>query len=135
MEINADVNRDQVEKLVRELMEGEKGKEMKRKAMEWKKKLPAPVVLVAGTSADIHLVQKIETNLRIFLTLSSRIEKLGLFSSPIFSSLLKLGFFIESLRPIISILELVMNNHNSRSLSSASISDQRKERQRRNRRH
>lgn len=64
MEINADVNRDQVEKLVRELMEGEKGKEMKRKAMEWKKKLPAPVVLVAGTSADIHLVQKIETNLR-----------------------------------------------------------------------
>jgi hypothetical protein len=50
LEINADVNRDQVEKLVRELMEGEKAKEMKRKAMEWKKKLPAPVVLVAGTS-------------------------------------------------------------------------------------
>ncbi|KAJ4836374.1 hypothetical protein Tsubulata_024132, partial [Turnera subulata] len=35
MEIN-EVKRDEVEKLVRELMEGAKGKEMKRKAMEWK---------------------------------------------------------------------------------------------------
>ncbi|GAV78377.1 LOW QUALITY PROTEIN: UDPGT domain-containing protein, partial [Cephalotus follicularis] len=37
MEINSDVKRDEVEILVRELMEGEKGKEMKKKAMEWKK--------------------------------------------------------------------------------------------------
>lgn len=37
MEIENDVKRDQVEKLVRELMEGEKGKKMKSKAMEWKK--------------------------------------------------------------------------------------------------
>ncbi|KAK3430089.1 hypothetical protein EUGRSUZ_E01564, partial [Eucalyptus grandis] len=36
MEIDSDVKRDEVERQVRELMEGEKGKEMKRKAMEWK---------------------------------------------------------------------------------------------------
>ncbi|XVE49531.1 hypothetical protein DITRI_Ditri01bG0090100 [Diplodiscus trichospermus] len=38
MEIDTNVKRDEVEKLVRELLEGEKGVEMKRKAMEWKKK-------------------------------------------------------------------------------------------------
>ncbi|XP_059446938.1 7-deoxyloganetin glucosyltransferase-like [Corylus avellana] len=36
MEIDNDVKRNEVEKLVRELMEGDKGKEMKRKVMEWK---------------------------------------------------------------------------------------------------
>ncbi|GLT63355.1 hypothetical protein SLA2020_359270 [Shorea laevis] len=38
MEIDNDVRRDDVGKLVRELMEGDKGKEMKRKVMEWKTK-------------------------------------------------------------------------------------------------
>ncbi|KAL4614833.1 hypothetical protein ACB092_07G081200 [Castanea dentata] len=38
MEIDNNVKRDEVEKLVRELMDGEKGKEMKKKAMEWKTK-------------------------------------------------------------------------------------------------
>ncbi|CAL9013406.1 unnamed protein product [Prunus brigantina] len=37
MEISNDVKRDEVEKLVKELMEGEKGKNMKNKVMEWKK--------------------------------------------------------------------------------------------------
>ena len=37
MEISNDVNRDEVEKLVRELMEGQKGEKMKNKVMEWKK--------------------------------------------------------------------------------------------------
>ncbi|XP_050117893.1 7-deoxyloganetin glucosyltransferase-like isoform X1 [Malus sylvestris] len=36
MEISYDVKRDEVEKLVIELMEGEKGKQMKNKVMEWK---------------------------------------------------------------------------------------------------
>ena len=31
------MKRDQVERVVRELMEGEKGEQMKSKAMEWKK--------------------------------------------------------------------------------------------------
>ncbi|KAL7206020.1 hypothetical protein ACSBR2_018855 [Camellia fascicularis] len=38
LEIDSDVKREEVEKLVREVMEGEKGKEMKTNAMEWKKK-------------------------------------------------------------------------------------------------
>ncbi|KAL9336018.1 hypothetical protein Peur_070506 [Populus x canadensis] len=37
MEIDSNVTRDKVEKIVREFMEGEKAKEMKKKAMEWKK--------------------------------------------------------------------------------------------------
>ncbi|XP_044475056.1 7-deoxyloganetin glucosyltransferase-like [Mangifera indica] len=35
MEIDNDVKRDEVEALVREVMEGEKGKEMRKKAIEW----------------------------------------------------------------------------------------------------
>ncbi|KAL6144102.1 hypothetical protein ACLB2K_054797 [Fragaria x ananassa] len=37
MEINNDVKRDEVQKLVKELMEREKGKEMRNKVMEWNK--------------------------------------------------------------------------------------------------
>ncbi|XP_070660452.1 7-deoxyloganetin glucosyltransferase-like [Malus domestica] len=37
MEISNDVKRDEVEKLVNELIEGEKGKKMKNKVMMWKK--------------------------------------------------------------------------------------------------
>ncbi|RZC53875.1 hypothetical protein C5167_012737 [Papaver somniferum] len=38
MEIDNNVKRDEVEELVKELMEGDKGKEMKSKAMVWKRK-------------------------------------------------------------------------------------------------
>ncbi|KAM2417471.1 hypothetical protein ACFX1W_024305 [Malus domestica] len=37
MEIDKNVKRDEVENLVRERMQGEKGKRMKNEAMEWKK--------------------------------------------------------------------------------------------------
>ncbi|KAF8411203.1 hypothetical protein HHK36_003747 [Tetracentron sinense] len=37
MEIDNNIKRDEEEMLVRELMEGEKGKEMKNKATEWKR--------------------------------------------------------------------------------------------------
>jgi UDP:flavonoid glycosyltransferase YjiC (YdhE family) len=37
MEIDSNVTRENVEKQVRELMEGEEGKKMKKKAMEWKR--------------------------------------------------------------------------------------------------
>ncbi|KAL7192472.1 hypothetical protein ACSBR2_024331 [Camellia fascicularis] len=37
IEMNKDVKRDEVEKLVRNLMEGEQGKELKKKVVEWKK--------------------------------------------------------------------------------------------------
>lgn len=38
MEISHDICREEIENLVKEIMVGEKGKEMKEKAMEWKKK-------------------------------------------------------------------------------------------------
>ncbi|KAL3635318.1 hypothetical protein CASFOL_019865 [Castilleja foliolosa] len=38
MEIGNDVKRDEVEVLVREMMDGEKGKKMKEKALKWKGK-------------------------------------------------------------------------------------------------
>ena len=37
MEISRGVKRDEVEKLAKELIEGEEGKKMKNKVMEWKK--------------------------------------------------------------------------------------------------
>ncbi|XP_059432776.1 linamarin synthase 2-like [Corylus avellana] len=38
MEVNQDVKRDEIETLVKEVMEGDKGKTMKQHALEWKKK-------------------------------------------------------------------------------------------------
>ncbi|KAA8538107.1 hypothetical protein F0562_027715 [Nyssa sinensis] len=50
MEINSDVKRDEVESLVKELMVGEKGKEMKKKSMEWKKLTEEATSSSAGAS-------------------------------------------------------------------------------------
>ncbi|XP_004237926.2 7-deoxyloganetin glucosyltransferase [Solanum lycopersicum] len=50
MEINNNVKRDEVEALVRELMTGEKGKEMKNKATEWKKLAEEAAAKPAGSS-------------------------------------------------------------------------------------
>ena len=36
MEIDFDIKKEEVEKIVRELVEGEKGKKMKKQAMQWK---------------------------------------------------------------------------------------------------
>ncbi|KAK4803949.1 hypothetical protein SAY86_003766 [Trapa natans] len=49
-EIDSNVKRDEVEVVVRELMEGEKGKEMKRRAMTWKKKAHTAAVRPTGSS-------------------------------------------------------------------------------------
>jgi UDP:flavonoid glycosyltransferase YjiC (YdhE family) len=38
MEVNHDVKRDEIEELVKEVIEGDKGKAMRQKALEWKKK-------------------------------------------------------------------------------------------------
>jgi hypothetical protein len=38
MEVNPDVKRDEIEALVKEMMEGDKGKAMRQNAQEWKKK-------------------------------------------------------------------------------------------------
>nr|QEA68977.1 UGT85A49 [Panax ginseng] len=53
MEIDNDVKRDEVEGLVRELMDGEKGKEMKRNVVEWKRK--AEVAVGVGGSSFVNL--------------------------------------------------------------------------------
>ena len=37
MEIDYDIKREEVEKIVREFLEGDQGKRMKKKAMEWEK--------------------------------------------------------------------------------------------------
>ncbi|KAA8538103.1 hypothetical protein F0562_027711 [Nyssa sinensis] len=50
MEINSDVKRDEVESLVKELMVGEKGKQMKEKAMEWKKMTEEATTSSTGSS-------------------------------------------------------------------------------------
>ncbi|XP_060198919.1 7-deoxyloganetin glucosyltransferase-like [Lycium barbarum] len=50
MEIDNNVKRDEVENLVRELMTGEKGKEMKKKALEWKKLAVEAVEKPTGSS-------------------------------------------------------------------------------------
>ncbi|GFS35146.1 UDP-glucosyl transferase 85A2 [Actinidia rufa] len=51
MEIDSDVRREEVEMLVRELMEGEKGREMKSAAVEWKRKADA----AAGAGGSSYL--------------------------------------------------------------------------------
>ncbi|KAK7363126.1 hypothetical protein VNO77_05256 [Canavalia gladiata] len=45
MEIESDVNREQVERLVRELIGGQKGNEMRNKALKWKQKAEAATSL------------------------------------------------------------------------------------------
>lgn len=58
MEIGSEVKRDEIEKLVRELMEGMKGKDMKRRIMEWKSKAQE-ATKVEGSSYK-NLVKLIE---------------------------------------------------------------------------
>ncbi|XP_065880851.1 7-deoxyloganetin glucosyltransferase-like [Euphorbia lathyris] len=53
MEIDSDVKRDEVERLVIELTEGEKGKEMKKKALEWKR--------LAAEAAEVSSYRNLES--------------------------------------------------------------------------
>ncbi|TXG52767.1 hypothetical protein EZV62_021936 [Acer yangbiense] len=50
MEIDNNVKRDEVESLVRELMDGDKGKEMKLKVQEWKKLAHDSITAPSGSS-------------------------------------------------------------------------------------
>ncbi|KAF2294108.1 hypothetical protein GH714_007552 [Hevea brasiliensis] len=58
MEIDNDVKRDEVEKLVRELMDGKKGKEMKSQAMDWRTK--AEEATIPGGSSHRNSDQLVE---------------------------------------------------------------------------
>ncbi|XP_073145370.1 7-deoxyloganetin glucosyltransferase-like isoform X2 [Henckelia pumila] len=50
MEMDKEVKRDEVEWLVREVMDGEKGKKMKEKALEWKRKAEEATAAGSGSS-------------------------------------------------------------------------------------
>lgn len=50
MEIDNNVKRDEVELLVREMMDGEKGKKMKENAVEWRRKAEEAAAAIAGSS-------------------------------------------------------------------------------------
>ncbi|GJY27857.1 UDP-glycosyltransferase 85C1-like protein [Tanacetum coccineum] len=54
MEIGRDVKRDEVEKLVRVLMEGAEGEKMRKKAMQWKKKAEIAAAPNGSSSLDIE---------------------------------------------------------------------------------
>ncbi|THG13617.1 hypothetical protein TEA_024053 [Camellia sinensis var. sinensis] len=56
MEIDNNVKREEVEKLVRELMEREKGKKMKSKAMEWKKLAEKATTPVGSSTLNLDKV-------------------------------------------------------------------------------
>jgi hypothetical protein len=65
LEINFDVKRDEITKLVMKMMEGEKGKEMRLKSLEWKKKKKALEATDLGGSSynNFHkLIKEIRHN-------------------------------------------------------------------------
>ncbi|XP_050380470.1 7-deoxyloganetin glucosyltransferase-like [Argentina anserina] len=62
--MSSDVKRDEIEKLVIEVMEGEKGKEMRNKAMEWKKLAEEATDPHGSSSKNLaNLVSLIQSNL------------------------------------------------------------------------
>ncbi|KAL7619278.1 UDP-glycosyltransferase 85C1 [Lactuca sativa] len=63
MEIDRNVKRDEVEKLVRSLMEGIEGKRMKKKAMEWKKMAELATDVDGSTFLNIEELANEITNL------------------------------------------------------------------------
>ncbi|KAG5616074.1 hypothetical protein H5410_015898 [Solanum commersonii] len=50
IEIEEDVKREEIERIVKEVMEGVKGKEIKRKTMEWKQEIQKAVNPNGGSS-------------------------------------------------------------------------------------
>ncbi|OVA18812.1 UDP-glucuronosyl/UDP-glucosyltransferase [Macleaya cordata] len=68
-EIDSNVKRDEVEKLVRELMEEEKGRDMRKKALDWKEK--AQLAIKPGGSSYMNLERLIN---QVLLGKSSSVE-------------------------------------------------------------
>ena len=60
MEIYYDFKREEVEKIVKELMEGDMGKKMKKKVMEWKKLAEVATSPFGSSSINLNdLVTKV----------------------------------------------------------------------------
>jgi len=58
MEINHDVKRDAITEIVMEMMEGDKGKEMRHKCLEWKKKAAKATDLGGLSYSNFHKLVK-----------------------------------------------------------------------------
>lgn len=58
LEIEGEVKRGTVEKLVREAMEGEKGMEMRRRALEWKEKARRATELGGSSRANLDKLMR-----------------------------------------------------------------------------
>ena len=65
MEIGGKVERDEVNSVIREVMEGDKGKEMKRMVMEWKEK--ATVAALPGGPSWVNLERVVNEVLAVSL--------------------------------------------------------------------
>ncbi|KAI3739477.1 hypothetical protein L2E82_29882 [Cichorium intybus] len=64
MEIGSNVSRDEVEKLTREMIGGAKGKQMRSKAIEWKKKIEIATGPNGSSSSN---VEKLANDIKMFL--------------------------------------------------------------------
>ncbi|CAN1150007.1 7-deoxyloganetin glucosyltransferase [Linum perenne] len=62
MEIDPEVKREEVEKLVKEVMGGEKGKDMKRKAMEWKMKAEEAIKPGGSSYRNVERLIEVKQN-------------------------------------------------------------------------
>ncbi|KAL8119772.1 hypothetical protein AgCh_017036 [Apium graveolens] len=91
MEIDNDVKRDEVEGLVRELMDGEKGKEMRKNALELKKK--AQEAFVPGGSSLKNLDKLIDEQEGKTFAPVARLEAIRIFLAYTASAYMKFKVF------------------------------------------
>ncbi|KAL4561591.1 hypothetical protein LXL04_033761 [Taraxacum kok-saghyz] len=63
LEIEGNVNRDEVKRVIRELIGGEKGKEMRSKAMEWKKKIE---IATGNKGSSSSSVEQLSNHINMF---------------------------------------------------------------------
>ena len=56
MEIDCDIKKEEVEKIVKELLEGDKGKKMKKKDVEWKKLAEEATSPLGSSSPNIKIL-------------------------------------------------------------------------------
>lgn len=71
METNTDIGKDEVEKLINELMDGEEGQKMRKKAAEWKKLAEEAITAPSGSSHNN--LEKLIYN--IMLTNNNNLER------------------------------------------------------------
>ena len=56
MEIDCDIKKEEVQEIVRELLEKDKGKKMKKKAVEWKKLAEKAASPLGSSSINLKLL-------------------------------------------------------------------------------